>query len=73
MTHMTLKDYRQWKKLSTHNLADRIGISQPYLSQIETGAKPCSRRAAMMIRAATAGHVGYDDLFGELKEKPTEQ
>lgn len=60
---MTLLEYREWKRLTQHQMAAIIGLSQPYLAQIESGSRPCSREAAIKIRSGTGKHVTFDDLL----------
>jgi transcriptional regulator with XRE-family HTH domain len=40
-----LRDYRRANKVSQVDLAAALGVSQPYLSRIETGARPALRLA----------------------------
>jgi len=35
-----LRDYRQRRKLTQQDLADRLGLSSPYIAQMESGFKP---------------------------------
>ncbi|WP_377295360.1 helix-turn-helix domain-containing protein [Rhizobium sp. SG2393] len=57
--------YRQYRKMTTTELAAAAGISQPYLSDIETGKKPGS--VAVLLRIARALKVDLDDLVFEVE------
>lgn len=52
--------YRALRGLSARDLAQRVGISAPYLSEIESGKKDGSLSA--MRRIADALNVDLDDL-----------
>lgn len=51
---------RQWRKLNQHDLAGKAGISQGYLSELETGKK-IGDLATLRAIAAALG-VGLDDV-----------
>lgn len=55
-----LKLWREHRGLSARDLADRAGLSQAYVSQIETGKREGSISA--MKALAGALNVGLDDL-----------
>ena len=55
-----LKVYREWRDLNQDQLADSIGVSKGYVSQVERGVKNLSRKA--QARAAEALRADYDDL-----------
>lgn len=55
--------YRGWRKMTATALAQAAGIKQPYLSAIETGAKPGS--AAALKRIAAVLKVDMEDLIAE--------
>jgi len=52
--------YREWRGMTATALAKAAGVKQPYLSAIETGAKPGS--AAALKRLAAALKVDMEDL-----------
>lgn len=55
--------YREWRGLTATALAGAAGIKQPYLSAIETGAKPGS--ASALKRLAAVLHVDMEDLVAD--------
>lgn len=55
-----LKLWREHRGISARDLADRAGLSQAYVSQIETGKREGSINA--MKALAGALNVGLDDL-----------
>lgn len=52
--------YREWRGITGTALAQAAGIKQPYLSAIETGAKPGS--ATALKRIAAVLKVDLEDL-----------
>ena len=54
--------FRKWRGMTAVSLAQTVGISQPYLSEIENGSKDGS--LAVMKRVAGALNVTLDDLAG---------
>lgn len=52
--------YREWRGLTATALSKAAKVAQPYLSAIETGAKPGS--AAALKRIAVALNVDMEDL-----------
>lgn len=52
--------YREWRGMTATALAREAGVKQPYLSAIETGAKPGS--ATALKRIATVLNVDLEDL-----------
>ena len=52
--------WREFRALSTTALANKAKVSQPYLSEIETGLKPGS--VAALKKLAVALKVDLDDL-----------
>ena len=56
--------WRRRRGKSQRVLADLAGMSQPYLSQIETGARPVERRATL-VALAQALDVSIADLIGQ--------
>lgn len=61
-----LRDSRAKAKLSARDLADRVGVSQSYVSLLESGARVPSRMSYSVARrlAETLG-VDPDWLMGE--------
>ena len=55
-----VKVFREWRDLTQHDLAERTGLTTGYISQIERGSRPLSRKARMTI--ADALEVPFDDL-----------
>ncbi|HEY4115558.1 MAG TPA: helix-turn-helix domain-containing protein [Rhizomicrobium sp.] len=55
--------YREWRGMTATALAKAAKVAQPYLSAIETGAKPGS--AAALKRIAAALKVDMEDLVTE--------
>ncbi len=49
---MTIRRYRQWKRLSRRELAVRAGISPVFLGEIERGTKEASSHSLSLIAAA---------------------
>lgn len=60
-----IKVWREYRGLTQQQLADAVGISKPYLSQIETG----KRKGTVDILSAIAKalNVSLDDLYEEQK------
>ena len=56
--------WRRRRGKSQRVLADLAGMSQPYLSQIETGVRPVERRATL-VALANALDVSIADLTGQ--------
>lgn len=56
--------WRRRRGKSQRVLADLAGMSQPYLSQIETGSRPVERRATL-VALAQALDVSVADLTGQ--------
>ncbi len=52
--------WREYRGLTASSLANKCGVAQSYLSDIESGKKPGSVKT--MKRIATALSVGIDDL-----------
>ncbi|WP_137132223.1 helix-turn-helix transcriptional regulator [Rhizobium sp. FY34] len=59
-TDSRIRTYRTYRKLSVSELAEAAGISQPYLSEIETGKKTGS--VDVLKRIAAALKVDLDDI-----------
>jgi DNA-binding Xre family transcriptional regulator len=54
--------FRQHRGMTMADLAEKTGLSQPYISEIETGKKQGSLKALHAICAAL--HISLDDLAG---------
>ncbi|RKE85725.1 helix-turn-helix transcriptional regulator [Rhizobium sp. AG855] len=59
-TDSRIRTYRTYRKLSVSDLAAAAGISQPYLSEIESGKKTGS--VDVLKRIAVALKVDLDDI-----------
>jgi DNA-binding XRE family transcriptional regulator len=55
-----LRVWREYRRLTQDQLADKAGVSKPYLSQIETGERAGS---AVLPRIAAALDLTVDELF----------
>jgi DNA-binding XRE family transcriptional regulator len=55
--------YREWRGLTAMSLAKAAKVAQPYVSAIETGAKPGS--ATALKRIAAALKVDMEDLVAD--------
>jgi DNA-binding XRE family transcriptional regulator len=60
--------WREFRRLSTTALAKKAKVSQPYLSEIETGVKPGS--VATLRKLAAALDVDIDDLAMKWSKSP---
>ncbi len=60
------KEWRESAGLRQGQAGALIGISQPYISNIEKGKKPPSARLAMRIEQITKGAVTALDLIPDL-------
>lgn len=58
---LPVKAWREHRALTQEALAERVGISKPFLSQIETGKRQFS--AATLHKLAEALGVAADDLL----------
>ncbi|MDQ0422527.1 DNA-binding XRE family transcriptional regulator [Peteryoungia aggregata LMG 23059] len=59
-TDSRIRTYRNYRKMSVSDLAAAAGISQPYLSEIESGKKTGS--VDVLKRIAAALKVDLDDI-----------
>lgn len=59
-TDSRIRTYRTYRKMSVSDLAEAAGISQPYLSEIESGKKTGS--VDVLKRIAAALKVDLDDI-----------
>lgn len=66
---MSLTEYIDAEGRTRHWLAEQLGISRGYLSQLESGARVPSRTLALLIERVTGGAVvmvaSADDGAGE--------
>lgn len=58
-----VKVWREYRGQTQQQLAEMVGISTPYLSQIETGKR--SGTAEMLLAIAKALRVGLDDIVSQ--------
>ena len=56
-----VKTWREYRKLSQHQLAEKADISVPYLSQLETGKRNAS--VSVLAKIASILNVDIDDLI----------
>jgi DNA-binding XRE family transcriptional regulator len=59
-TESRIRTFRNYRKMTVSELAEAVGISQPYLSEIETGKKTGS--VDVLKRIAAVLKVDLDDL-----------
>ncbi len=59
-TDSRIRTYRNYRKMTVSELAEAAGISQPYLSEIESGKKTGS--VDVLKRIASALKVDLDDI-----------
>ncbi|WP_105401924.1 helix-turn-helix domain-containing protein [Neorhizobium sp. T7_12] len=59
-TESRIRTFRNYRKMTVSELAEAVGISQPYLSEIETGKKTGS--VDVLKRIAAILKVDLDDL-----------
>ena len=57
----TIKDYRKKNKLTQFQLAERIGVSEFYISALETGARNPGRK--VLIKLANEMKISIDSLL----------
>ena len=60
---MDLKTYIASERGAAKKLADALGISPSYLSQLSGGSSPISPERAVEIERKTAGVVSRRDMF----------
>jgi len=68
--HNKLKEIRLKHNYSSKYMADKIGISKPYYSQIETGKRNLSYDMAIKIAKIfklKPDFLFYDEYIGEVK------
>ncbi len=61
----SVKIWREFRNLTQQQLAESVGLSLPFLSQIETGKRKPSVR--VLTRISKALQVTVDDLLVEVK------
>lgn len=59
-----LKSYRTRKGWTLDEAATELGLSKSYISELETGARPWTLKAARKVEAATGGALTAVDLLG---------
>ena len=59
-----LKSYRTRKGWTLDEAAAELGLSKSYISELETGARPWTLKAARKVEAATGGTLTAVDLLG---------
>ncbi|HWV26713.1 MAG TPA: helix-turn-helix transcriptional regulator [Aeromicrobium sp.] len=64
----TVKQWRERQAMSRSDLAQRAGLSYPYVSQLETGLRKPSREAARKIAAAL--DISVEDLERTIPSDP---
>lgn len=65
---VTLTDYIRSSNLTIESLADKVGVSQSYMSRLASGQKKPSFDVAARIAAATDGAVMPNDFMEDLPE-----
>lgn len=66
---MNLKSYFDSERLAAKKLAEALGVSPSYLSQMSKGTTPISPERAVKIEQATDGAVTRRDLFPDSWER----
>jgi DNA-binding XRE family transcriptional regulator len=61
-----VKVWREYRKLTQQQLAEKTDISVPYLSQIETGKRKASTK--VLVAIANALQLDVDDLIKKIEE-----
>lgn len=56
--------WRDVAGMTQHELADRVGVSHAYMSMIEGGKRPVTKRS-LLIELASALGVSITDLTGQ--------
>jgi transcriptional regulator with XRE-family HTH domain len=67
-----LKSYRTRKGWTLDEAAAELGLSKSYISELETGARPWTLKAARKVEAATGGAIRAADLLGFSQPKRRE-
>ena len=60
---MNLKDYIRHKSGNATFLAEQLGVSLSYLSQMASGKSPISPERCVLIEQVTKGDVSRRDLY----------
>ena len=66
---VTIREFRQQAELSQDELADRMDVSTPYISMLESGKRYPS--IEMLIRLALALNVKPGDMLNRIAERYT--
>lgn len=66
---MNLKSYFDSERGAAKKLAEALGVSPSYLSQMSAGTTPISPERAVLIEESTAGAVTRRDLFPDNWER----
>ena len=61
---MTIKKYRDRRKMTNHAFSQAVGLSPQYVSMITNGTQRASMQAAIQIHNNTKGQVTFQDLVG---------
>lgn len=69
---VTLTDYIRSSNLTLDSLADKVGVSQSYMSRLASGQKKPSFDVATRIAAATCNKVMPNDFMDDLPEMSDE-
>ncbi len=67
-----LKEYRQRRKLTQQDFADRLGLSSPYIAQMESGFKP-PPPPILVDKMSSILHVSGEDKRGFLEAAEKER
>lgn len=67
MDGKTLKEIRLFYEITQQQLADKLGVTRGYLSQIERGLKPVSPQLQMKIAKLTTPTRDLIDTLDQLK------
>lgn len=62
-----LKQYRARQGWTLDEAAINLGLSKSYISELETGARPWTLKAARKVEVATDGALAAIDLLGLAK------
>ena len=62
---MTLSDYKERQRMTLAQMAELLGISLGYASDLVNGKSGCSLELAVRIEEATGGKVRCRDLLPE--------
>jgi XRE family transcriptional regulator, master regulator for biofilm formation len=62
-----IREYRENKKMSVQELANRIGVSRSYLSRMETGERPI--KTDILEKVSTVLEVPIEDFYPDDQKK----